>query len=105
MDPDLSSELTSQQALRFWDKVERASGCWPWRSSKSDGYGVYSVRCKGLRRNYGAHRLAYRLLVGAIPTGLNLDHLCRNRACCNPQHMEPVTMAENIRRGFAHRKR
>lgn len=46
-----------------------------------------------------AHRVAYELVIGAVPDGLHLDHLCRNRWCCNPVHCEPVTIGENLRRG------
>lgn len=84
---------------RFWPKVERVEdGCWLWTASLTgDGYGRISLGGKfgpmGL-----AHRVAYELLVGPIPEGLELDHLCRVRRCVNPEHLEPVTHAENVRR-------
>lgn len=72
-----------------------ADGCWLWTGAlASNGYG--SVGHGG--RIHSAHALAYRLLVGAVPDGLQLDHLCRERRCCNPTHLEPVTAAENVRR-------
>lgn len=78
-----------------------ASGCWLWtRGVNQAGYGYHSVPTghQG-SRTIGAHRYVYEALVGPIPDGLVLDHLCRVRHCVNPAHLEPVTNAENIRRG------
>jgi hypothetical protein len=89
---------------RFWAKVSPCpmSGCWIWTGwHMGKGYG--STRHNG--RGIPTHRLAYEALVGPIPHGLQLDHLCRVRCCCNPAHMEPVTQQENIRRGDAGKAR
>lgn len=76
------------------------NGCWVWqRSLGGGGYGHVGVRAD--KKTWYAHRLSYTLLVGDIPVGLDLDHLCRNRACINPEHLEPVTHEENVRRGAA----
>lgn len=75
-------------------RVGSDSGCWNWTAAKRSGYGAYYVDGK-MRL---AHRHAYELLIGAIPPGMQLDHLCRNRSCVNPQHLEPVTDSENKRR-------
>jgi hypothetical protein len=83
---------------RFWSKVtpEPNSGCWIWIASLgTSGYGQFSVENRPLK----AYRVAYEALVGPVPDGLELDHLCRVRCCVNPAHLEPVTHAENMRRG------
>ena len=74
------------------------SGCWLWKGLVDrDGYGVFGLN----RRSFRAHRVAYELLVGPIPDGLMIDHLCRVTSCINPDHLEPVTNKENQARGSA----
>jgi len=72
-----------------------ANGCWEWRGSVNhSGYGL-AWDGKKLRI---VHRIAYEELIGPIPAGLQIDHLCRNRPCINPAHLEPVTALTNVRR-------
>jgi hypothetical protein len=83
---------------RFWNKVrlDEVNGCWLWQAaSHSFGYGFYFLG----KKRWLTHRLTYSTLVGDIPAGLEIDHLCRVPACCNPSHLEPVTHLENVRRG------
>lgn len=82
--------------LRFWNKVEKTQGCWNWTAYK-DSHGYGRILVDGVSRL--AHRVAYVIMGYTIPEGLTMDHLCRNTSCVNPQHLEPVTQTENIRRG------
>lgn len=80
--------------------VVNDEGCWQWsRRLAYDGYGRVTIRVGDARRTVSVHRTVYSLLVGPVPDGLQLDHLCRNRGCCNPAHLEPVTCRENLLRG------
>lgn len=84
---------------RFWAKVaapQTPDGCMEWGASK-DGKGYGKFYLNG--HLVPAHRFAYELVIGPIPEGLQLDHLCRNRACVRPDHLEPVTARENLLRG------
>lgn len=85
----------------FWSKVKlnEETGCWNWIARlDKDGYGAWRSRAF---RHLGdrVHRVSYSLLVGEIPSGLVIDHLCRTRNCVNPEHLEPVTTRENTDRG------
>jgi hypothetical protein len=86
---------------RFWQKVEPEpnTGCWLWTGGLR-GSGRYGQFRNGKRLGF-AHRYAYELLVGPIPDGMQLDHLCRVRLCVNPAHLEPVTARENTMRSEA----
>jgi hypothetical protein len=83
---------------RWSSRIEKTDGCWIWLGWKdAKQYG----RIQHQNRKLLAHRVGYELLVGPIPTGLTIDHLCRNTSCVNPAHLEPVSIAENLRRGAA----
>ena len=89
------------------------SGCWNWKKrvqkgAYDSGYGVFSLKCEidGFNwfRTMPAHRVVYLVLRGQIPKALHLDHLCRNPRCVNPDHLEPVTAQENVRRGLSYKR-
>lgn len=88
--------------IRFMGKVEKTETCWLWRGAiNPGGYGRIGEGSMVLQ----AHRVAYKLLVGPIPEGLHIDHLCGVRHCVRPDHLEAVTQAENNRRANARRWR
>lgn len=92
--------MDSGELARFLPKIEFvANGCIEWTAALNEGYGVLRIFRDGAWRVGLAHRLAYEHYVGPIPEGLELDHLCRNRKCCNHNHLEPVTRRENLLRG------
>lgn len=95
-----TARITGTPQEQFWAKVAVSDGCWTWTAATDrDGYGKFTDHSNGRRMH--AHRFAYELLVGEVPEGLELDHLCRNRACVRPDHLEPVTHLENVRRSRA----
>lgn len=81
---------------RFWNKVDKTEDCWIWTATKTQG-GYGRLRVDG--QFWVAHRYAYEMMVGPIPEGLVLDHLCKVRHCVNPGHLQAVTHTENVRRG------
>lgn len=82
---------------RFWCKVEKSDDCWLWTAKRNQlGYGKFAVTSQ---REVYAQRFAWEAEHGPVPAVRERDHLCRNRACVNPAHMEPVTHRENVRRG------
>ncbi len=88
-------------AEQLWKLVDRRgdADCWPWTGQIHirEGYGYMPFRVLGTRL---VHRIIYRLCIGPLPEKLVIDHLCRNRTCCNPAHLECVTTGENVRRGM-----
>ena len=94
------SELTAAERLR--EKIIKTQeGCWVY-TGKLTKKGCAHVRGDSGRMRF-AHSIMYEWVYGSVPTGYELDHTCRNRACCNPAHLEPVTHKENVRRGNAGR--
>lgn len=90
--------ITPQQEARFWAKVVKTESCWIWTGAKTPyGHGNLNTGQPGHSRV--AHRFGYEFMVGQVPDGLELDHLCRNPPCVRPEHLEPVTHLENVRRG------
>ena len=77
---------------RFWSKVNRSAMCWEWAGTMNDqGYGMFRHDSKNER----AHRYVWKLLIGEIPEGGQIDHRCRNRACVNPDHLRLATNKQN----------
>lgn len=91
----MKSSLSVAERIKA-NVVVDASSCWVWQARlDADGYGHIQIQ----RRDRIAHRVSYEAFVGPIPEGLQIDHLCRVRACCNPEHLEAVTSRVNTLRG------
>lgn len=94
-------KFAKEDSIRFWSHVKAPVNiieCWIWQGSKNNqGYGGISFKGKALL----AHRCAFEVVFGEIPKGRVIDHLCRNRLCVNPYHMQVTTQKENVHRGNA----
>jgi hypothetical protein len=96
-------ELSPLDEERFWNHVDCTGDCWTWRSTVTRyGYAqFYTSKWYGSEtKSLLGHRVSYFLLHGELPEGLDLDHLCRNRRCVNPHHLEAVTRSINVLRGL-----
>ena len=93
-------EFFEDTVTRFWSYVDRKEPdeCWPWTSTTGTAheYGVFGFLSAGKSVQYRAHRLAWMLVNGTIPNGMCILHSCDNPICCNPSHLRPGTMAENM---------
>ncbi len=98
-----AAPVTPTAEERFWSKVDASGDCWEWTAGGANGYGHFFLGkdsgSPSIKMN--AHRWAYQHLVGPIPDDFQLDHLCKNRACVNPDHLEPVPAAVNLSRSGA----
>lgn len=83
--------------------IYEPNGCLVYSGALDRGYGKAGLKVNGKSITIRVHRHVYETLVGPVPAGTELDHLCRNRACANPHHLEPIPHAENVRRGFRDR--
>lgn len=93
-------ELVGEEIPRFISKISKTDSCWIWQASGNGlGYGIVMIA----GRTKLAHRVSYRHHVGPIPDGMEIDHLCRNRGCVNPDHLEPVTHRVNSTRAVPFR--
>lgn len=90
---------------RILKRIDQSvEGCWEWPGSTTgNGYGTVSYYVDGIQKIALTHRILYEYFIGPIPEKYDIDHLCRNRICCNPAHLEPVTRMENARRGAKYR--
>lgn len=89
------NNLDLQITIRFLTKINHIGNCWEWKGCQRNGYGRFNLNGKTIL----SHRFSYELFKELIPKGLTIDHLCKNKLCVNPEHLEAVTQRENILRG------
>lgn len=89
--PNRQSTPHANPEQRFWAKVNKSSECWEWTGSRSRGYGYFYLGGKQVP----AHRFAHEQRTGPIPEGLEIDHICHNRACVKPDHLRAATGKQN----------
>jgi hypothetical protein len=95
---EVPKPILEQAKKRFWENVEIEDSCWCWKGAIMPlGYGQFHLNAVNIHTS--AHRFSFLIQRGDIPKGMSIDHLCRNRKCVNPNHMEIVSSAENTRRG------
>ena len=87
--------LTPLEIQRFWAKVDKSGDCWLWQAALTNGYGRFHATRNGKSDMYAAHRVSYTIIMGEIPDGHVLDHVCRHPACVKPKHLRPVTVKQN----------
>lgn len=99
-----SEALTGEVVRRFWSYVDADGDCWEWMGGRSStGYGMFHIPATRNvpHRKAHVHRLVLEILAGPVAPGHHVDHLCRNRGCLNPDHLEVVPPGVNFRRGFS----
>ena len=102
-----NDERIAVATARILTRIVRTDGCWVYDGAHTpNGYGVMKIRLRDAEgvlysTQLQAHRIAYEHFIGPIPVDLEIDHLCRNKPCCRPDHLEPVTHRENVRRAMA----
>jgi hypothetical protein len=95
-DAHKTSRIIGDRIAAFWSHVDKTETCWIWKASLHEyGYGVFWANRDGKYRSLRAHRFAWELLKGAITPGMQLDHVCHNRACVNPDHLRETTNKQN----------
>lgn len=91
-------DLTKNDLKRLWNGivVNPINGCWEWTGTIKDGYGRFFYGGRKLNRRVRVHRMMYAIFMGNVKDNIELDHLCKNKGCCNPFHLEPVSHDENM---------
>lgn len=97
----LKDHTPAVERWKYSYKVDEKTGCWIWQRAGSVEFGGYGGISNGRGNFTAAHKFVYEQVVGPVPDGLELDHLCENKGCVNPEHLEPVTHSENVRRAYA----